>query len=339
VISHSSHILTFVLLQVLILSACSSGVGMDDRLGGSVHYNCCNETEEQETVAGPGIRIATCNLLKPEGRRTEMSMDNATVRECLAKSIQGTSADLIAFNELDETFISGGKYDLEAMCTGLAGWKWSLEWPNDIHSLLPPTYSYSNGFAYNPDVLTLEDSAYVWLQRDGVGWFTAWTEAYNNAGSPERTCIWARFLHKESGKKINFFITHLPTEAQGGGVNMAAGVSTFALSRAGNLPSVLAGDMNSGPAGTNAAAYAQLLKIWTDGNGTSDIGTLSGSSTSYYYAVETFIKEHPDRRIDHILTRGCTAKNYTESIETYSVDGKYWCPSDHLPVAATIEFN
>ena len=47
---------------------------------------------------------------------------------------------------------------------------------------------------------------------------------------------------------------------------------------------------------------------------------------------------HPERRYDHILTRGCKASAFKLVVESYSMNGQNWCPSDHLPVTATVTF-
>ena len=74
------------------------------------------------------LTVATCNLLKAEGRREEMSLENSTVLTALCRSVTDTKADLIAFNELDQDYIPGGKYSLSSRCA-TAGWSWSLQWP------------------------------------------------------------------------------------------------------------------------------------------------------------------------------------------------------------------
>ena len=96
---------------------------------------------------------------------------------------------------------------------------------------------------------------------------------------------------------------------------------------------ILTGDMNSAP---GSDAYKALTSYWKDGNSAATWGTLSGSSTSYYYPVDVFTSDRTDRRIDHIMTRGFTATDYSRVIVTYTLDGTVWCPSDHLPVKATV---
>ena len=294
------------------------------------------ETPE-DTPGGDGegftLTVATCNVLKPEGRREEMSMASQTVRQALGHSIVNTGADIIGFNELDQTLLIGGIYSLSSACK-FTNMSWSIEWPNDIHENSSLSYSYANGFAYNNTKLKLEESGYVWLSKEDDAWYIKPSSAYLNSGSPERTCIWARMTHKASKRQFWLFVTHLPTSSQGGSYNMAKVVNRYAAHKAGEAPAILLGDMNSAP---GSATYRKLISYWQDGN-SETWGTLSGSSKNYYYTVDEFTRNRTDRRIDHIMTKGCTASDYRTVVETYMVDGQAWCPSDHLPVAATVEF-
>lgn len=320
-----------LLLSVLLAGACNkvtdtSGEG-ENKGGGLVNPYQAGEKLE--------ITVATYNVLKPSGRREEMSLDNSTVRKALASAIAATKADIIGFNELDGNYAAGGKYSLKTYYNPLPDFDWKLEWPNKISAIYSTSYSYANGFAYDKTKFRLEKCSYVWLSKSSNDWFESPSSAYGKAGSPERTCIKALFTHLGSGKQFWLFVTHLPTKDQGGAENMAAVVNRFASSNAGDLPSILTGDMNNGP-GTEA--YRVLTSYWKDGN-TASWGTLSGSSANYkYYSIEEFTTERPDRRIDHIMAKGCIPSNYRLITTTYTLDGIQWCPSDHLPVAATISF-
>lgn len=304
------------------------------------------------------LRVAYYNILRPSNRtETAHLLDDSTVYRSLGRAIMNTGADVIGFGEIDTNALPGGFADLTAAWAQNV-YEWSLDWPNDIsrHIYWTGYYyntscAYSNGFAYNPSVLRLEDSGYVWLQKGGTGYYTSAQSAYDNAGSPERTVVWARFTHIMSGAGFWFFVTHLPTEKQGGGENMAGGVNAFTAALAGSEPSILVGDMNSSESDSNSAPIMVLLEEWTDsydsalqfggaGDCTTYSGTLSGSSDKYYYTWETFTKNHPERRIDRIMTRGgMRATGYSTVRTTYSYNGKAWCPSDHLPVVATVVFN
>jgi len=326
-----------LLLPVLFLGACKEEE-QPKSSGNKKSY-------PEEVTPSPGggssstptiLQVATYNILKPSGsgRRDEMSLDREEVKEALYWSILGTGAAIVAFNELDQTCIPGGDYALDRICKDLPGkWGWKTAWPNKINAYPPLSYSYANGFAYNQNLVSLKESGYVWLSKTQNTWYTSSTEAYGKAGSPERTCIWARFLVNSTQREFWLFVTHLPTEKQGGALNMATVVNRFAADKAGKAPAILCGDMNFGP---GKDPYERLCTYWSDGNAKSTQGTLSGSSDDYYYTVQTFSENHPERRIDHILTHGCTASGYSLVPVTYSLKGKAWCPSDHLPVTATI---
>ena len=332
-----------LLLPALILGACGKDVEDPEPNGSDI--------VDDDPPSGPfSVKVATYNVLKPGGRIEEMSLAKAEVQKALGDAIIGTGASLIGFNELDSDCLSNGRYPLAEICSSLpVNWKWSLNWPNDIHADYTVGYSYSNGFAYDRLVLYLEDSGYVWLSKEQDLWYTDSKKAYLNVGSPERTCVWARFRHQETGGRFYFFVSHMPTEKQGGGENMAAVLNRFTKEKAGNLPMVLCGDMNSAP-GANEAVYNKLKTCWTDayetvgkagalGTYSTYSGTLSGSSSSYHYSLETFTKGHPERRIDHIFTQGeCTARSYATVKTTYSASDGVRCPSDHLPVVVDIDF-
>lgn len=318
----------WLVLMPVLLGAC--GKAVDPNL----------DPGQESYDGGPvTLTVATCNVLKPSGRRDEMSLDKIAVQQALAKSVRNTGADIIGFNELDETLVSGGRYSLPEKCA-LLNFTWKLEWPNAPHENNTATYSYANGFAFNHAKLKLEESGYVWLSKDEAEtWYVKPASAYKNAGSPARTCVWARMTHKASGKVFWLFVTHLPTDSQGGAYNMAGVLNRFAAQKAGDAPAILTGDMNCSPAMSSVsatAAYRRLTGYWTDGNLTSQEGTMSGSSEKYYYTPDVYTRNHPERRIDHIMTRGCSASGYHSIITTYTAGDKTWCPSDHLPVSATI---
>lgn len=295
------------------------------------------------------FKVASYNVLKPSGHPDETSLSKAETRNALYLNIAGTDADIIGFNEIDSNYLPEGDYSLPDICSQLgSNWRWELYWPNNIRPFKSFTYTYANGFAYDSSVFALEDDGYVWLSQEEETWYANWWSAYEKVGNPMRTCVWALMRHIESGLRFYFLVTHLPTSSQGGGESMAAGLNKFAESLDGSLPKILVGDMNSADSGSYPEPYSKLKEYWADAcetvaaSGGTDMtsrGTLSGSSKSYYYSVSTFTKNHPDRRIDHVMTNGsCRASTYGTPYVTFEVDGKDWCPSDHLPVVATIDF-
>ena len=305
-------------------------------------FTACEKTDGDNGGQNPGgsagqisLTITTYNVLKPDAsarHTTNMSMDDQKVRQALVSTIATTQSDIIGFGELDATHLANGKYSLAKMCSMIKDYTWSLDWPNSISSSGSLSYSYSEGFAFNHKKLELLDKGYVWMSKTEDIYYEKPAPAYGKVGSPARTCIWTKFKHKETGKIFWVFVTHLPTKDQGGQENMSKVVNRFAQQKAGNDPAILIGDMNANP---SSEAYKNLTSYWTDGNNQS-WGTMSGSASNYYYPTSTYSNNRPDRRIDHLMTRGCTAKNYRRTIITYKVGNEDWCPSDHLPVTATV---
>lgn len=312
----------FTFIAIAFVTACGKGAGPEN-----------GQNPEGEV----SIVVATFNVLKPANRITEMSMDNPIVRKALAGTIASAKADLIGFNEVDETHIPGGKYSLQAMCASIKNYQWSLQWPNRSDAEGKNLkYNYADGFAYNSATLELEECGYVWLSKEEDTWYTNPADAYQKCGNPERTCLWVRFKHIASGKIFWAFPTHLPHPDHGGALNMAKVVNRFAAEKAGDAPAIIFGDMNSSRS-HEPDVYNTLISYWRDGNINARWGTMSGSSDKYYYPWETYSGGHPERRIDHILTKGCSASNFRRIIVTYPIDDVQWYPSDHLAITATVK--
>ena len=74
-------------------------------------------------------------------------------------------------------------------------------------------------------------------------------------------------------------------------------------------------------------------------------GTQTGSQHNYYYPFISFTKNHPDRRLDHIVTKNTASQrvtpvSYKTVRRTYvAEDDNTWCPSDHFPVVCDIKFD
>ena len=269
-------------------------------------------------------------LWRPEGA---ISSDNADMREAFGKVIYNTQADIIGFNEVEETMndytdansieklaeSQGCNYAYEFFSSSQGGWFSS------------GTLSFANGFAYNEDVLTLNDSGRAWYNSSGSTNYNASSDS--NSGNPNRTYVWAKFTHKASGKQFYFFVTQLPRDASNN-TKAANGINNFARSKAGSLPHILVGDMNNADVASHECyeGSQKLLEYWTDVyhslNDSGNLlpfyqkycGTQSGTGTDYHYSVLDFCKNHPERRIDKIMTKGaCTATSYKTIRNTYTV--------------------
>ena len=274
-------------------------------------------------------------LYRPEGA---IASSNEAMREAFGKVIYNTHADIIGFNEIEETMneygdensvqklaeAQGCNYEYVFFSSSAAGW-WE-QFTGGTGNL-----SFANGFAYNADVLTLNDSGRVWYDKDKTNNYN--TSSDDKSGTPERTYIWAKFTHKVSGKQFYFFVTQLPNDASNN-TKAANGINNFAASKAGSLPHILVGDMNNADHENDECQEGaqKLVEYWTDvydalnEAGTLDSfyktysGTQSGTGKTYHYSILDFCKNHPERRIDKIMTRGaCTATSYKTIRNSYTV--------------------
>ena len=324
----------------------------------------------EPTAEAPRITVAAYNVMRlDDDNRPAAATEagdhgkiarpaNAIVKDCtemqeaLGQAIYNTAADLIGFNEIgDDMYASNLAYSLQDIAAGEgASYTWKLNFPGSESG----NYHYCNGFAYKASVLTCNESGKAWLRTNSESYSTS---SASNSGDPNRYVVWAKFTHKVSGKVFYFFVTQLPTSVQGGNTNMSGGVNAFAAAKAGSYPHILVGDMNSAPGHSNEAGYNKLKTYWTDayeavsaaGNlmpyYTTYSGTQSGTGKDFQYSILQFTKNHPERRIDHIMTHGaCTAQSYRTIRNTYVFDpdagvedDEVACaPSDHLPVVSYI---
>lgn len=290
-----------------------------------------------------------------------ISSDNAAMREAFGKVIYNTQADIIGFNEVEETMnetsdansienlakAQGCNYTYKFFSSSEAGW---------LDKILgnEGDLSFANGFAYNAEVLTLNDSGRAWYNNSGTTNYS--TSSDSNSGDPNRTYIWAKFTHKASGKQFYFFVTQLPTDKTNN-TKASNGINNFAQSKAGSLPHILVGDMNSADHSKDECQEGaqKLLEYWTDAYTAVDeagnlasfyktySGTQSGTGKNYQYSILDFCKNHPERRIDKIMTKGaCTATTYKTIRTTYTyeaeldTDADAYYPSDHLAVVSYV---
>ena len=301
------------------------------------------------TPSAAGITVATYNVLRlgEDANRTQAAQnsDNSDMQTALGTAIKNTQADIIGFNEIGpKMYSTSGAYSLQNIATaaGVTGYTWKLDFPSSSGG----SYHYTNGFAYNGSVLTLSSSGRCWLNTNG----SYSTSSSSGSSSPDRLIVWAYFTHKASGKKFYFFTTQLPTSDEtANNLAMAGAVNAFAASKAGSTPVILAGDMNAAPGHANEVGYNKLKEYWTDAyeylianGGLLDFyktysGTQSGSGESYHYDILAFCKNHPERRLDHIMVHGtCKVQSYKTIRNVYTYNDEPWAPSDHLPLVCYI---
>ena len=338
----------------------------------------------EPTAAPPGITVATYNVYQEESRETTnrdyLYLTNANVREALGTAIASIGADIIGFNELDSNFQNDGSYSLKTL-SGLTGYTWELDHPDDIKdegnwlSHKYRTYNeYADGFAYKTSLFDISDHNYVWLSHTADNtYYDDREDAYHNSGSPETTCVYAKFTHKVSGKQFYFFVTHLSTKSHTASeiesddedaiaarrLRVVNNLKYFTAAKAGSLPYIVVGDFNFGPYVDTKNTQAQPLytamysggfanaydQVYNAGNLSGFYinypGTETGSNWGAHYLVNL---KYPQFRIDHIFlhdgsSQVINAQSYRTVRTTYDVGEDTWCPSDHFPVVSYITFD
>lgn len=339
--------------------------------------NLSAESGGNPTVTPPSITVACYNVMRldddnrPATATTGDSngklarpanaiiKTNTDMRAALGLAIYNTNADVIGFNEIgDDMYASGQAYSLQDIVASQgASYTWLLNYPGSQSG----NYHYCNGYAYKAAVLTKVSDGRAWLRYNSNSYSTS---SDSNSGDPNRYVVWVKFRHKVSGKEFYFFVTQLPTHGQDGGngtsnLNMSGGINAFADSKTDATRRILVGDMNSVDHvnNNNKAGADKLLEYWTDGYSAvlaagnlssfyqTYSGTQTGTAATYQYNWTQYCKNHPERRIDHVMVQGkCTVKSYRTVRNTYTVSASGYddiecAPSDHFPVVCEISLD
>lgn len=313
------------------------------------------------TPASENITVACYNVLVNDGRIEAMSLPNSM--RSLGENMLQTEADILALNEIDETLATSQTYNLARIGkdVGMDSYSWKIKNPSRVMNDGSLSYYYSNGFAFNTATVECLESEMMWFTT--LPTVTAVkSEAKSSHVAKYCTMIWSRFRHKATQKEFYTITTHLPLASDGTTSGYKTGqhatlcaeaLNAFIKAKAPNAPWILLGDFNacdvySSTDETNYKAYNTLIREWrdvynilSDQNELDELyrrynGTLSGSSSKYYYDVYAFTQNQPTRRIDHIMVRNCIPLSYRTIMSGYMYNGRKYCPSDHIPVVATI---
>ena len=309
-------------------------------------FNTCRFEEDQRPAAA-----VTADNSKAQNRPANAIIPSCTeMRAAFGQVIYNTAADIIGFNEVgDDMYASGQANSVQDLATaaGCTGYTFKFYASNESGN-----HHFDNGFAYKSSVLTLNDSGRMWLYKEDTSpWYS--TSDDSRSGSPKTNCVWAKFTHKVSGRVFWLFVTQLPTVDHGGNIYASKGMNAWAQNKAGSSArQILVGDTNSAPGHASEAGYNELKNYWTDAyeylgsiSALSSFyqkysGTQSGTGKNYQYPILTFCENHQERRIDHIMTRNCSATSYRTIRNTYSFgtgDDEIQCyPSDHLALVSYI---
>lgn len=235
-------------------------------------------TAESGTASATIINVGVYNLYAQSSRNKDyMSLTNSNVRAALGEAVNKMGADIIGINEIDSNFLNDGSYSIKTL-SGLSGYAWELEHPDDIdrdgNAIFGYSYStsckFADGFAYKSSMFSITDHDWVWISHVADNtYYTSKSSAYGNSGGPETTCAYAKFTHTTSGKQFYVFVTHTSTTDHIGSevdapktdgkydkenelivarrARIVNNLKYFCNQKAGSLPYIVMGDFNFGP--------------------------------------------------------------------------------------------
>ena len=265
----------------------------------------------QDEIPAP-LSVMTFNIRTAAGN----DGDNGWMhrRALVARTIERLAPDVAGLQEaLDE--------QVEYLADALPGYRWlgadrGLNGGTGLSEYTP--------IFYRRDALIPIESGTFWLSPNadgptGVGW----------RRNVSRIVTWARFHHRESGRRVHVFNTHLTLRRGQRQVDSARRIAArvAALPAAGAV--VVTGDFN---------ALAEISETWSaaTGQGLQDAWLVADErigpprTSNDFRAPEL---ANPGR-IDWILVRGAVGVRSVETIVDHD-DGRY--PSDHYPVVARLE--
>lgn len=333
-------------------------------------------TEEmgaEEASAAVSITVGSYNIWAPSARKNVMDAD-ATVSEqrswansyeAVADMINLLDCDVIGLQEVTKmvyktTYQGTSDNTLNAL---LPAYSWVIYNANNttFDSFFPNNTTAdglgsTDAILYKSSVLTLDAKGRAWLngtktahphQKDNDEGAANWDGLGTN-----RPATWAKFTHKASGKQFVFITTHLDLPNAGASSdpafpqrrNATELIEWFAPTYAGDLPSVITGDMNV-DYGDGAGNYAILVSgKWKDVYDTlNEWGALSYTDQRVKGTMPANKNEEGGLstwRPDHVLFYGFTPSFYMvgrEKLPTAN-DELHW-PSDHLPLKVVLNFN
>ena len=309
-------------------------------------------SESKDMLAA--VKAGTFNIWSPQARKViidtslsgkkTVSPQRYWRNSCRAVSelISKMDCDVMGLQEVTDTvygfrtYKDGVRRDLRSLLGN--GWSWVI-FPSTSTSNSLSVYNIGSGDAiiYKPSVLTLEDSGRKWLA--GLRTRPGTPDSY---GTSPRTCTWAKFTHKSSGKQFYFLTVHLDLPDLGPDSdknlpqdrNARELIEWFAPETVPEgVPSIICGDVNCTD---GSSAYDILLSgRWRDSR---DIMAAEGSLdyVERYWKGTSVLKNESDLstwRPDHIFVDGLKLSSYKvvrDRMETQ--DGTLHYPSDHLPV-------
>ncbi|MCA9596575.1 MAG: endonuclease/exonuclease/phosphatase family protein [Myxococcales bacterium] len=190
-----------------------------------------------------------------------------------------------------------------------------------------------------PDATIFYRTSRYELLDSGEYWLSPTPDVANSTGfSPPqlaRLVVWAHFEDKAGGRDLYFATTHFDNNSPSQ-EKSAPLVKQRTLDWQAQYPAIVVGDFNSKPSST---AF-QILTSDSDGFAFVDSQSLAEEWSAVSNQDPTPSYDLTDR-IDHIFLAGqdvsWTVKEWHPDLSVYGDKNRY--PSDHFPIAATLDFH
>ena len=210
---------------------------------------------------------------------------------------------------------------VEWLAGALPGWRWlgadrGLNGGTGLSEYTP--------IFYQPATLIPIESGTFWLSSDpsgptGSGW----------RRNVSRIVTWAHFHHRESGRRVYVFNTHLTLRRGPRQVESARRIAERAAALPAGSAVIVTGDFN---------AMAEISETWlaATGRGLRDAWLLAGERSGPPRTSSDFRPPElaNEGRIDWILVSGPIGVRSVTTVVDHD-DGRY--PSDHYPVVAQLD--
>ncbi|MBB5710995.1 endonuclease/exonuclease/phosphatase family protein [Sphingomonas xinjiangensis] len=258
------------------------------------------------TACAPSLHVMSFNVRYPSDQGPQPW---AVRRPVMVNLIREARPDLIGTQEL---FQRQG----DDLVRALPGYRWFGRDRRGEHA------DEHMGIFYRPDRLRLVHSGDFWLsdtpeQPGSMSWGT----------DLPRLASWGIFDTRGARPHRFLFIdTHLAHREQDAAARARAAALIVGQLPvlAGDLPIILAGDMNARP---DSGAYRAFVAALADAR--EHAARRRGPKMTFHDFTGV-----PDRRIDYLFTRGFAV--IAAETHTYHQGSVY--PSDHFPVSATLRF-
>ena len=270
------------------------------------------EQVPDESVESPTpLTVMTFNIRTSSGNDGDNAWPHR--RALVAATIERLAPDVAGLQEaLDE--------QVEYLVDALPGYRW-LGVDRGLNGGIGLS-EYTPIF-YRRDALIPIESGTFWLSSadgpTGVGW----------RRNVSRIVTWARFHHRESGRRFHVFNTHLTLRRGRRQVDSAKKIAARVAALPADSAVVVSGDFN---------AMAEIDETWlaATGQGLRDAWLLAGERIGPPRTSNDFRPPELANpgRIDWILVDGPVGVRLVETIIDHD-DGRY--PSDHYPVVAHLE--